>query len=99
MAPKLTIYATLPAKVEERDGYWCAIQDSLGLVAHGGTADEASARLISAANMLIDELLKYGGKEALTANLERAGISFTIEEYGAGTPRTMPLVLSFAKPL
>jgi predicted RNase H-like HicB family nuclease len=99
MTSKLTIYATLPAQVEEREGRWCAIQDSLGLVAHGNTADEASTRLITAANLLIDELLKHGGKEALTANLERAGISFTISEKGEDTPKMLPLVLSFAKPL
>jgi hypothetical protein len=99
MTPKLTIYATLPAQVEEVNGYWCAIQDGLGLVAHGDTADHASARLITAANLLFDELLKYGGKDALTKSLERAGITFTISEDGGEARKTLPVVLSFAKPI
>jgi hypothetical protein len=97
VASSLTIYSSLPAQTEELEHEWRATQDALGLYAYGKTADEASQRLTTALNLLVDTLMEQGGLQAVTGRLEQAGILFTVEEKGHNVRRKLPLMLSLAK--
>lgn len=95
-----TLYCSFQARVEEVDGEWAAIEEGLGLSAHGATVEEATSRLSQAINVLLDTLLEHGGIDAVKARLNRAGLVFTLAEPEEQiVRRTLPLMLSLAKSL
>jgi predicted RNase H-like HicB family nuclease len=95
-----TLYCSFQARVEEVDGEWTAIEEGLGLSAHGATVEHATTRLSQAINVMVDTLLEHGGIDAVKARLNRAGLVFTVAEAeDQPIRRTMPLMLSLAKSL
>jgi hypothetical protein len=96
---KQTIYSSIQAHIEELDGEWRAVQDSLGLTAYGATVEEASTRLTQALNLLLDTLFKTGGTAAVEERLNQAGLLFQISKPEEKVRRTLPLMLSLVKQL
>jgi hypothetical protein len=95
-----TLYCSFQARVERLQTEWLAIEDGLGLSAHGSTVEAASSRLSQAINILLDTLLETGGVEAVKSRLNRAGLIFALTEGEEQvTRRTLPLTLSVAKSL
>jgi hypothetical protein len=99
MTSRILIHTSLPAEIEQIEGHWCATQKGLGLYAYGETAEEASSRLMEAVNFMVDTLMKYGGSDAVTQRLGKAGIPFEVGDEPHPQHGTLNLLLAFSKSL
>jgi predicted RNase H-like HicB family nuclease len=99
MTSRLNLYTTLTAKTVQLDERWCATQDGLGLYAYGKSAEEASSRLLQAVDLLLETLMENGGPDAVTRELEKAGIALnqtnTVKEP---LSLALPLAISLESP-
>ena len=76
-AVRQTVYFTVTVRSEEREGHWIATGLQTGIIAAGGTREEAEARN-GKAHVLLVQGYKKAGLDRLAEFLRTRGIEYRI---------------------
>ena len=65
---------SITIRAQDRDGYWAAYVDPLGIVIYGKTEDDANSRANRAVHAAINSLNDHAGLDAVKAYLDGRGV-------------------------